>query len=212
MMLCPKCRKPLEDEGEIYVCCGDAPIEWRCTGCHKVSEGFAFPYGACPYCGGTLELLDQRQIADAEALAGLRKAFEIELGGHAFYSRAAATAGDADMRALFGKLAAMEEEHMETLARRYRADVPEPSPDFQVERAAIFAGIENRPSDPSNLFRIAIACEEKAAAYFAEQSKVAAEGSTEQDLYKELEAEEREHVALLATAFDRWKAGTAVLI
>ena len=33
------------------------------------------------------------------------------------------------------------------------------------------------------------------------------EGSPERQLYKELAAEEREHVALLTTELERWKAG-----
>ncbi len=212
MTVCPKCHKPLEEEGEVYICCGTAPVEWRCSGCQKVSEGFAFPYGGCPACGAALELIDPQLIDDAGAMEGLRRAFEIELGGHAFYSRAAVTAADPDMRTLFERLAAMETEHMAVLARRYHADVPAPSADFQVERAAIFAGIDHRPGDPDNLFRIAVACEEKAVAYFAGQGEAAPAGSAEQQLYRELAAEEREHIDLLATAWDRWKAGAAVLI
>ena len=53
-MLCPKCRRPLDGE-EVYICCGDGALEWRCTACRKVSEGFAFPYGQCPHCGRELE-------------------------------------------------------------------------------------------------------------------------------------------------------------
>ena len=52
------------------------------------------------------------------------------------------------------EFAAMEGEHLETLARRYHTEIPEPSAEFQVERAAIYAGLENRPEDPANLIRI----------------------------------------------------------
>ena len=52
-MLCPKCHKPLADEEDgPYICCADAPLQWQCGACGKVSEGFAFPYGRCPQCGG----------------------------------------------------------------------------------------------------------------------------------------------------------------
>ncbi len=101
---------------------------------------------------------------------------------------------------------------METLSRRYHADVPAPSPEFQVERAAIYAGIENRPEDPANLLRIAIACEQRAVDFFTERSAQAPEDSVERQLYRELAAEEREHVALLATEYDRWKAGKPGLL
>lgn len=210
-MLCPKCRQPLED-GEEYICCGTATLQWRCADCAKVSEGFAFPYGMCPYCNGKLEVLGEREIDDAEAMAAVRLAFEIELGGQAFYTRAARDAADPALKALFGKFAAMEEEHMAILSRRYHAAVPPLSNEFQVERAAIHAGIDSRPDDPANLFRVAIAFEERAVAFFTGRSDKAPEGSVERQLYRELAAEEREHVALLATEYDRWKDGKAGML
>ena len=119
-MLCPRCQRPLEDTSEgAYICCAGATLRWRCTGCSKVSEGFAFPYRRCPSCAGTLQLLEDAAAlaptSGAAALAGVRTAFEIELGGRAFYQRAAAEAGNAEMAQLFGRFALMEGEHMETL-------------------------------------------------------------------------------------------------
>ncbi|MCX7893389.1 MAG: hypothetical protein N2544_13630 [Burkholderiales bacterium] len=206
MSVCPRCQRPLEDE-EPYICCAGVELRWRCASCHKVAEGFAFPYGLCPYCKGRLELLDRGPIAGDAALEAIRKAFEIELGGHAFYQRAAREASDPELRDLFGRFAAMEEEHMATLARRYHADLPEPSAEFQIDRAAIFAGVERRPEDPANLFRIAIAFEQRAVDFFAREGENAPEGSVERELYRELAAEEREHVALLTTELRRWEAG-----
>ena len=205
-MLCPKCHQPLEGE-EAYICCADTTLQWRCTDCSKVSEGFAFPYGLCPYCSGQLEVLSVRAIDDADGLAAIRRAFEIELGGQAFYGRAARDAAEASMRELFGRFAEMEEEHMTTLARRYHARVQEPSPAFSVERAAIFAGLATRPDDPGDLFRIAIQFEERAVAFFSERGDAAPEGSPERQLYRELAAEEREYVALLTTEYARWRQG-----
>ena len=51
---CPKCRRPLEPGDEEHICCAGEKIVWTCGSCQKVSEGFAFPYGLCPACGGTL--------------------------------------------------------------------------------------------------------------------------------------------------------------
>jgi rubrerythrin len=210
-MLCPRCRQPIEG-AEEYVCCGSEPLEWRCRDCGKVSEGFAFPYGMCPMCDGTLEILDPRQIDSADALDGVRIAFEIELGGHAFYAQAAEEAKEPALRALFAKLTNMEEEHMDILARRYRVEAPAPSERSGVERAAVFAGVEVRPADPANLLRIAIACEERAARFFAEKSGEARKGSIEHHLYRELAAEEREHADLLTTELERRKAGKPGLL
>lgn len=182
-------------------------VQWRCTGCAKVSEGFAYPYGMCPYCGGRLEVLGDRRAELERAVDVVRKAFEIELGGQAFYRRAALESTDPDLKTLFGNFAAMEQEHMETLSRRYHVDVPVPGADFKIERAAIYAGIENHPEDPANLFRIAIAFEERAVDFFAGEGARFPDGSMERGLYSELAAEEREHVALLTTEYRRWQAG-----
>jgi rubrerythrin len=207
-MLCPKCQRPLANEGEgEHVCCADASLRWHCTQCGKLSEGFAFAYGLCPHCGGKLEVRDARRAGRAAALEGIRTAFEIELGGRAFYQRAAADSDDPALRRLFGRFALMEGEHMETLSRRYHVDVPTPSPAFRVELAAIFADVESRPQDPANLFRIAIGLEKRAADFFAERSSRAPQGSAEQQLYGELAAEEREHADTLSTEYARWREG-----
>jgi rubrerythrin len=166
----------------------------------------------CPACGGKLAVLDPRKFEEAQALEAVRIAFEIELGGQAFYTRASKEAADADLRTLFAKFSEMEKEHMATLSRRYHAQVPAPSQDFKVDRAAIYAGIPNHPEDPANLFRIAIAFEQRAVKFFEERMEKTAAGSVERQLYKELAAEEREHVALLTTELDRWKAGKPGLL
>ena len=203
--VCPKCRQPLEGDEE-YVCCATARLTWKCQDCGKVSEGFAFPYGMCPACGGKLKVADPSKVADAAALEVVRTAFEIELGGVAFYGRAAQESTDPMLRALFGRFAEMEKEHMATLSRRYHVQVPAGG-DFRVDRAAIYAGIPNRPEDPANLFRIAIAFEERAVKFFTERGAAVADGTPEKQLYKELAAEEKEHVDLLTTELKRWLAG-----
>lgn len=211
MNVCPRCRRPLEGD-ESYICCAGVELRWRCTECLKVSEGFAFPYGMCPHCKGRLELLDRGPVEGDDAMEAIRKAFEIELGGHAFYARASRDAQEPELRELFARFAEMEKEHMETLSRRYHADLPAASEDFQVDRAAIFAGVDRKPEDPANLFRIAIAFEQRAVDFFTREGERAPEGSPERDLYRELAAEEREHVQLLTTEYRRWEAGKAGIL
>jgi homotetrameric NADPH-dependent glutamate synthase len=207
--VCPKCHQPTTGDEE-YICCGTATVQWKCTSCQKVSDGFAFPYGMCPACGGQLQNVSGRDVGDAAVHDALRTAFEIELGGMAFYERAQAEAKDADMKRLFGKFAAMEKGHMETLVRRYHAQVPAPSQAFKLDRAAVYAGIENKPEDPGNLFRIAIAFEQRAVKLFEE--KAAKTGGADKQLFLELAAEEREHVSLLTTEFEQWKKGKAGIL
>jgi rubrerythrin len=211
MNVCPRCRRPLEGD-EPYICCAGVQLRWRCAECHKVSEGFAFPYGMCPHCKGRLELLDRGAIEDDAAMDAVRRAFEIELGGHAFYARAARDAQEPELRDLFGRFAEMEKEHMETLSKRYHADLPVPAADFQLDRAAIFAGVDRRPEDPANLFRIAIAFEQRAVDFFTRESDRAPEGSIARELYRELAAEERDHVHILTTEYRRWETGRAGIL
>ena len=134
MITCPKCHRPLEGD-EAYICCANMELQWRCSSCGKVSEGFAFPYGMCPHCKGKLELIERGPIEDAKALDAVRAAFEIELGGEAFYQRAAREAKEPVLADLFGRLAEMEQEHMQTLTKRYHADLPKPAADFQIDPA-----------------------------------------------------------------------------
>jgi homotetrameric NADPH-dependent glutamate synthase len=209
--VCPRCHQPIEGDEE-YICCAEARLAWRCKDCGKVSEGFAFPYGMCPACGGKLEVRDPTKVEEATALEAIRTAFEIELGGQAFYKRAAAETREPVLQELFQKFVGMEEEHMATLSSRYHVSMPKPADDFRIDRAAIYAGIANRPEDPANLFRIAIAFEQRAVKFFTERGAAAKEGTVERQLYKELAAEEAEHVAILTTELERWKLGKPGLL
>ena len=209
--VCPKCHQPLETD-DPYICCAGATLEWRCQSCAKVSEGFAFPYGMCPHCGGTLQLLERPGIVDEAGLDAIRIAFQIELGGQAFYDRAAARVSDPLLCTLFTRFASMEHEHMETLTRRYHVTAPDPAVGFRVDVAAIQAGVEGRIDDPDTLFRAAITFEKRAVAFFTERAKTVPDGSAEQQLYRELAAEEAEHVTLLETEFQRWSAGKAGML
>ncbi len=96
---------------------------------------------------------------------------------------------------------------MATLSRRYHATVPPADGSLEVDRAAVYAGIPHHPEDPANFFRIAIAFEQRAVAFFHTCGEAAAPGSVERQLYAELEAEETEHVAVLTTELQRWTAG-----
>lgn len=212
MMRCPKCHQPLADQDEgLYICCADAPTHWQCGDCGKVSEGFAFPYGRCPQCGGTLSLRDANTTAqaaataDAAALTAVRTAFEIELGGRAFYQRAAIDCDDKALRALFARFAVMEGEHMETLSRRYHVEMPAPSPEFSLMTAAVYADAQP-PQDAADLFKLAIALEKRAVAFFGERAAAIDPGAPERRLYEELAAEEREHAQILTTEYARWRS------
>ena len=97
-MPCPQCQQPRAAHEPETICCAGARSEWHCRQCGATSHGFAFPYGRCPACGGDLAL-DQASSdpgSHTAALTAVRTAFEIELGGRAFYQRAAVDATDDD--------------------------------------------------------------------------------------------------------------------
>jgi rubrerythrin len=149
---------------------------------------------------------------DLAALVVLRTAFEIELSGAAFYRRAAEQSPDPALKDVFGRLAVMEEEHMATLVRRYHVAPPEPPQQFRPEVAALYAGLHLEPGDPAGLLRVAMAFEERAAAFFNKQAALAQAGSAEHWAYRAFAAEEREHLALLRTHFQRWQSGKPGLL
>jgi acyl-coenzyme A synthetase/AMP-(fatty) acid ligase/rubrerythrin len=210
-MQCPRCDAVVgDDDAGPAVCCADAPRQWQCRRCAQLLEAFALPYRRCPSCGGELALREPSPGAGAAARIAIRTAFEIELGGRAFYQRAAVEADDEHLRELFRRFAVMEGEHMETLSSRYHVtDIPDPSPGFRIELAALFAGVEHRPEHPDNLFRVAIAMEQRAAGFFASRATLAAPGSAERRLYEELAQEEREHANILTGEYQRWAASDA---
>ena len=210
-MDCPKCHQPLDGD-ELYICCAGASVAWQCQNCAKISEGFAFPYGMCPHCGGKLITLADRNLSGEESLEAIRLAFDIELGGLLFYRRAAEEANDPQLKTLFTKMEAMEQEHMATLQRRYHVTVPDNPGEFQVDLAATLRGLKSRPDDPANLFRLAIGFEQQAAAFFTERSETAGVDESVRKLYRELAAEEREHAVLLTTELTRWQSGKAGLL
>ncbi|MEZ5231071.1 MAG: ferritin family protein, partial [Acidimicrobiales bacterium] len=199
---CPRCRRASADGvDDGAICCAGDRLSWRCTSCSKRSEGFAFPYGSCPACGGKLVIIHGAELRvgddDAAAHEAVRRAMEIELGGRDFYSVAAEQAEDPGLQALFAQLAEMEREHLETLVERYHLQPPDTAqaglrPAFdRVERAP-------RPDDPLDLLELAISLERRAEAYFAGNVDEAETPAAAQ-LYRELAAEEAEHVDLLTT-------------
>ena len=205
------------DDGDAAVCCADAGVAWRCTSCDKRSEGFAFPYGRCPACDGVLELLthDATSLVDDAGLAALRTAFEIELGGVGFYTEAATVTTDPVLHDLFGRLAEMEREHLATLTRRYHVaadELGDAVTGHALHRASRHLGHHDVPDDPEGLLRVAIELEERARYLFVQSAPTDDEHPAAARLYRELAAEEGEHIALLSTELTAWLDGRPGLL
>ena len=209
--VCAKCHQPLEGDEE-YVCCAGLSLTWTCASCQKVCEGFAFPYGFCPACGGTLESGAAADVESNAAVEALRHAFEIELGGLAFYARGAREVEDPELRKFFHSLSEMERGHMETLARRYHVSPPEAVAEASPARIAVYAGAEAPAGSAEDLLKLAVHLEKRARVFFLEKGREFPPGSPEWKLYRELEAEEREHTDLLTSVLARFAAGKPVLM
>lgn len=195
------------DGGSSAVHVGDQTMHWECEECGKVNEGLAMPYGQCALCGGELALVDPEPLEHAAAIATIRAAFEIQLGAHAFYAKAAKTADDPVLRAMFNHFAELEHTQMRILAKRFHTTPPDSSSPIDLAQAAHFAHFEQHPEDPLNLLRLAIAFEQRALETVDEKLASASPGSEERKVLKALRAEENAHVGMLLTELERWQLG-----
>jgi homotetrameric NADPH-dependent glutamate synthase len=206
---CTRCRRPIEDGDGDGFCCADATIAWQCTECDRRSEGFAFPYGRCPACGGELEPARFGTTGSTPEQEAIRDAMEIELGGRDFYLAAAARTPDGELHDVFECLADMETEHIDTLVRRYHL-TPGEAGVSGVRNAALQIGLEQVPGDPVNLLEIAIALERRAQGWFLSKADGATSSATR--LLRELAAEEAEHIELLTTELTALREGRPGLL
>ncbi len=201
---CERCGRPRLEDEEAW-CCGDTELGWRCLGCGKRSEGFAFPYGFCPSCGGELELLEAK-TGLTEAGDAIREALELGLGAVAFFEQAARETGDLTVRMLLERLADRERRHVATLERRYHVSAVEAAP-ISTERVALHAGVAPPDGDAAALLELAIRLEIEARDHFRHRSTEHPDASATAVLYRELAAEEQDHVHQLETELARLREG-----
>ncbi len=209
---CPRCHGSLE-EGEQYICCAGQELEWHCTSCQKIYEGYAFPFGLCAACGGKLARKTNGASQDTETQRTIQEALEIELGGMSFYRRGAELTDDPELKTLFRNLAEMEQEHIAILARRYHVQPPDPEHvSLKPEVSALFAGHEKVPTTSLEVLGVALSLERHARDFFTERVQKLQRGSAAWRLCRELEAEEYEHVAMIETEIKRRSEGRPGLL
>ena len=201
---CPRCGLSLESD-EAYICCADEQLSWTCTTCQKRYEGFAFPYGHCSSCGGKLKHQEQEHI-DPQTEA-IRQAMEIELGGLAFYADGAKNTDDPVLKELFERLSDMERNHMKILAERYHIAIPDETLVLTTKAASIVVGLDKDVKNGEELLQLALKLELRAKAFFMERTNTLEEGSDQWKLYRELEAEEYAHVAMIETELNAYREG-----
>jgi rubrerythrin len=194
---CPKCHQTIDED---YVCCADVTYTWKCVQCRKLSKGFVIPFGRCENCGGALEIVEEYALEEPARLKPIRQALQAELNAHTFYALMAREAADPDVRDLFSSLSEMEREHLEHLKDKYHAHIevdPNLTPHPKI-RQIILENIEDVPMGERllALYGRAIEMEQRARAFFLSQAESLPEG-VEREIYRELAAEEDEHITLL---------------
>jgi rubrerythrin len=208
---CPKCRSVVAED---IVCCADLVYTWKCLRCHKVSTGFAVPYGRCFLCGGELRVVSGHQFDEPMRVGPIRDAVQFELNSYHFYRLALTRAADGVLRAVLEQLYQHEVDHLHTLQERYHTHLSDEAltlrPDADALLAdALFRGIDldDPRGGPLGLYDKAIAMEKRTRDHFRMLAEKTPEGP-ERDVCRELAAEEDEHVALLETEREQFAGRT----
>ena len=199
---CPKCREVVAED---VICCADLQYTWKCQKCHKMSSGFAIPYGKCFLCGGDLKVVEGYQLEDPMKVRPIRDAVQFELNAYHFYRLALSKVDHKIIRAIFEQLYQHEVDHLHTLQERYHTHLDDevlnlrPDADALLSEA-LFSGIDLTDPDggPLALYDKAIEMERRTREHFHGLARDLPAGP-EQDICLELAAEEDEHVALLET-------------
>ena len=201
---CPKCHQVLDEDA---ICCATLTHTWKCRACGKLSSGFVVPYGRCFLCGGENRVVESYANADEATKRiveeALREAVQFELDMYHFYRLAHARVRDETLRAVLEDLCDKEAEHLEELEQKYHVHFDDgiktsnPSAD-EIMAGALFEGIDfdDVTKQVPAVYERAIALEQRTRDRFIARARDLPEGP-EKELFRELAAEEVEHVALL---------------
>jgi rubrerythrin len=207
---CPKCHAVLEDDS---ICCAELQHTWKCRSCSKLTTGFAVPYGRCYLCGGELEVVEAYRSQDVEKTRIVEEAVQLELEMYSFYRLAKERTSDEKLREVLEDLYQKEQEHIAELERKYHVhldrELLEPTADSDERMASwLFEGIDFQEptTHVHELFVQAIRMERRTRDFFRTRADGLPEGS-QKELYRELAAEEEDHVATLLTERDLHPSG-----
>ena len=196
---CPKCHRVL-DQDEI--CCAQVRYTWRCKECMKLTTGFAIPYGKCFLCGGSLEVIEGRELGDSMRFRAIREAVQFELNSFHFYKLARDRAKSPAQRAVLERLYEAELDHLHELEEKYHAHLDRETVELSADQDRLlanwlFEGIRvTDESGVADLYRAALEMERRTRDHFRKLARELPAG-LEKDLCGELAAEEEEHVAML---------------
>jgi rubrerythrin len=199
---CPKCHQVVESDS---VCCAEVKYTWKCKSCGKLSTGFVIPYGRCFLCGGENELSKGYSGAQPDLVAIVHEAVQYEVDMYHFYRLAMERTGDKVLRAVLEDLYHKEEDHLAELEEKYHLHLdPDlrllPGKKGQIAADWIFQGIDfhNAEDHILQVYDKAISMERRTRDRFLAHADRLPPGP-QKEIYRELAAEEVEHVSILET-------------
>ncbi|MBZ5498581.1 MAG: hypothetical protein LAP85_19470 [Acidobacteriia bacterium] len=199
---CPKCHQVIEDDS---VCCAEVRYTWKCKACGKLSTGFVVPYGRCFLCGGENEVVEGYKGAHPDQVAIVREAVQYEIDMYQFYRLAMQRTANQELHAILDELYHKEQDHLDELEDKYHIHL-DPQLRELPDRAEallsqwIFRGIDFADAERHVLavYDKAIAMERRTRDHFQARAD-AFEPGPQKEIYRELAAEEEEHVSILET-------------
>ena len=191
----PAVPAPAREARRRYICCAGAECAGNARIAHKVSEGFAFPYGCAHSASGKLELVDRGAIADAARWTPYARPSRSSSAACLLRPRLARRQGPDAARALRPLRRNGEGAHgdaVQALPRKVPTRQGTSSSTGPPSSPASTASPRTRQTcsaspSPSSSARFSSSASASAAAA----------GSAESELYRELAAEERSTSALL---------------
>ena len=199
---CPKCHQVLEND---TVCCAEVKYSWKCKSCGKLTTGFVIPYGRCYLCGGENELVKGYSGAQPDLVAIVSEAVQYEVDMYHFYRLAMERTGDKVLRAVLEELYHKEEDHLAELEEKYHLHLDSdlrmlPNQKGKIISDWIFEGIDFGEAEGHILqvYDKAISLERRTRDRFLTHANGFPPGP-QKEIYRELAAEEEEHVATLET-------------
>jgi glutamate synthase (NADPH) small chain len=199
---CPKCHEVIENDS---VCCAEVKYTWKCKSCGKLSTGFVIPYGRCFLCGGENELSKGYPGANPEQVGIVQEAMQLEIDMYQFYRLAMERTSDEELHGVLEELYHKEEDHLAELEDKYHihldADLIHlPEKAEEIVSSWIFQGIDFKDARGHVLgvYEKAIDMERRTRDRFLSHANGLPPGP-QKEIYRELAAEEEDHVAILET-------------
>ncbi len=200
---CPKCHAVLEED---EICCAQVRYTWKCKSCHKLTSGFAVPYGKCFLCGGELEVVEGRDLGDPMRFQVIRDAVQFELNSFHFYKLARGRAQDPQQKELLERLYEAELDHLHELEEKYhvhldRAVIDLSQREDKLLSDALFEGLATGGGIRA-MYGAALETQKRARDHFRNSAAALPEG-TEKELCLQLASEQEELIAMLETENER---------